>query len=144
VIIASLREQEEKHKECNKLLEKIKNAEYLAVEPYTVLVEVVAAVKRRTGSDLLAERIKNDLPGIGSLYFLDLEFNRANEAANIAKKSGVRGMDAIVIQIAKEFNATLISLDNEMIRKAKRIVEVKPYFMLKKKSLPEIPENEDF
>lgn len=69
VIIAALREQEEKHKECFGLMEKIKNAEYIAIESYTVLVEVVAAIKRRTGSDQLAERVKKDLQGIGSIYF---------------------------------------------------------------------------
>lgn len=125
VIIAALREQEEKQKECFGLIEKIKNAEYIAVEPYTVLVEVVAAIKRRTGSEQLAERVKNDLQGIGSIYFFDLESYRANEASDIAKKSGMRGMDAIVVQIAKEFDAILVSLDDEMTEKAKGIVKVK-------------------
>lgn len=125
VIIAALREQEEKHKECFRLLEKIKNAEYIAVESYTVLVEVVAAIKRRTGSDQLAERVKKDLQGIGSIYFFELESYRANESSDIAKRSGMRGMDAIVVQIAREFDAILVSLDDEMIKKAKNIVKVK-------------------
>lgn len=125
VIIAALREQEKKHRECITLLEKIKNAEYVAVEPYTTLVEIVAAIRRRTGSKQLAERVKNNLQEIDSIYFLDLESNRANEASDIAKKSGMRGMDAIVVQITKEFNATLVSLDDEMIAKAEGIVKVK-------------------
>lgn len=37
----------------------------------------------------------------------------------------MRGMDAIVVQITKEFNATLVSLDDEMIAKAEGIVKVK-------------------
>ncbi len=126
VIIAALRGQEKKHRECITLLEKIKNAEYVAVEPYTTLVEIVAAIRRRTGSKQLAERVKNNLQEIDSIYFLDLESNRANEASDIAKKSGMRGMDAIVVQITKEFNATLVSLDDEMIAKAEGIVKVKP------------------
>ncbi|MBM4402543.1 MAG: type II toxin-antitoxin system VapC family toxin [Candidatus Cloacimonetes bacterium] len=125
VIIAALREQEEKHRECLRLLEKIKNAEYIAVEPYTVLVEVVAAIKRRTGFKELAEGVKNDLQGIDSIHFLDLDSDRANDASDIAKNSGVRGMDAIVIQIANEFNATLVSLDSEMVAKAEGVVKVK-------------------
>jgi len=125
IIIAALREQEEKHKQCIRLLEKIKNAEYLVVEPYTVLIEVVAAIRRRTGSEQLAERVKKDLQRIDSIYFLELESERANEASDIAKKSGMRGMDAIVVQIANEFNAPLVSLDNDMIAKAKGIVKVK-------------------
>jgi predicted nucleic acid-binding protein len=125
VIIAALRESEEKHGVCIRLLEMVKDAEYFAVEPYTVLVEVVAAIKRRTGSEQLAEKVRNNLQGIDSIYFFDLESNRANEASNMAKKQGMRGMDAIVVQIAREFNATLVSLDSEMIRKANGMVRIK-------------------
>ena len=37
----------------------------------------------------------------------------------------MRGMDAIVVQIAREFNTTLVSLDSEMIIKAKSTVKIK-------------------
>ena len=50
---------------------------------------------------------------------------RADEAANIAKEIGVRGMDAIVIQTAKEFDNVLVSLDGEMLKRAKSVVTVK-------------------
>ncbi len=38
---------------------------------------------------------------------------------------GVRGMDAIIIQTAKEFNVPLITLDKEMIEKAKSFVNIR-------------------
>ena len=59
------------------------------------------------------------------INFLDLDLVRADEAANIAKEIGVRGMDAIVVQIAKEFGSILISLDGEMVKRAKSVVTVK-------------------
>lgn len=34
-------------------------------------------------------------------------------------------MDAIVIQIAKEFDIFLVSVDNEMVKKVKSIVTIK-------------------
>jgi predicted nucleic acid-binding protein len=58
-------------------------------------------------------------------HFLDLDLVRADEAANIAKEIGVRGMDAIVIQTAKEFDNILVSLDGEMLKRAKSVVTVK-------------------
>jgi len=124
VIVAALREQEEKYEACKKLLERVKNGEFAALEPYTVLVEVVAAIKRRTKSESLAERVKNDLENIDTIKFLDLISSRANSAAEIAKETGVRGMDAIVIQIAKEFNASLVSLDEEMSKRAELVVKI--------------------
>lgn len=124
VIVAALREQEEKYEACKKLLERVKNGEFAALEPYTVLVEVVAAIKWRTKSESLAERVKNDLENIDTIKFLDLISSRANSAAEIAKETGVRGMDAIVIQIAKEFNASLVSLDEEMSKRAELVVKI--------------------
>ena len=59
------------------------------------------------------------------INFLDLDLVRADEAANIAKEIGVRGMDAIVIQTAKEFDNVLVSLDGEMLKMAKSVVTVK-------------------
>lgn len=62
---------------------------------------------------------------IDTIIFFDLDLVRADEAANIAKEIGVRGMDAIVIQTAKEFDSILISLDGEMAKRAKPVVRVK-------------------
>ena len=59
------------------------------------------------------------------INFLDLDLVRADEAANIAKEIGVRGMDAIVIQTAKEFDSFLVSLDDEMVKRAKSVVTTK-------------------
>lgn len=125
VIVAALLDKEKKHIECRNLLEKVKNGEYIAVEPYIVLVEIVAAIKRRTGSSYLAQRVKQDLCDINSIVFLDISSTRAHQAADIAQEIGVRGMDAIVIQIAKEFNAPLVSLDREMLERSKSIIMTK-------------------
>jgi len=122
VIVASLLDKEKKHNECRNLLEKVKNGEYIAIEPYIVLVEIVAAIKRRTGSSYLAERVKEDLCDINSIVFLDIISTRAHQAADIAQEIGVRGMDAIVIQTAREFNAPLVSLDREMLERSKSII----------------------
>ena len=124
VIVAALREQEEKHEVCKRLLERVKNGEFIALESYTVLVEVVAAIKRRTGSEHLAERVKSGLENIDSINFLDLISIRADDAADIAKETGVRGMDAIVIQAAKEFGSPLVSLDMEMTERSRFVVDI--------------------
>lgn len=124
VIVAALRKQEEHYQACRALLEEVKDGSYVAVEPYTVLVEIAAAIKRRTGSQRLSERVVKDLLAIDTIYFLDLDATRAKQAVGIAQRLGVRGMDAIVIQIAEEFGATLISLDAEMLENVKSLVKI--------------------
>ncbi|WP_278007866.1 PIN domain-containing protein [Dictyoglomus turgidum] len=90
----------------------------------TVLVEVTAAIRRRTGSKELAEKVRFYLGDIDSIHFLELESYRAEEASKVAEELSVRGMDAIVIQIAREFGSVLLTLDNEMAEKSKNFVYV--------------------
>lgn len=125
VIIAFLRENEEKHKQCKKLFENIINGQHVALEPYIVLIEVISAIRRRTNSKTLAEKVKEDLQNLDNIFFFELVKSRAEQSSEISANLGVRGMDAIVIQIAKENNSILITLDKEMEEKAKSVVKIK-------------------
>jgi len=139
VIVASLRKNETQHEVCRRIMEMIKNGDFVAIEPYIVLVEVVAAIKRRTGSSKLAERIRRALEAIDTIYFLELTKSRATEAAEIAVLTGVRGMDAIILQTARENGTTLITLDGEMAERAKDVVKVvKPDVLLGDKNIWEV------
>ena len=125
VIVSSLREGEPKHLICKQLMNSIKNRENIALEPYSILIEVVSALKRRTNSKDVAERTEDLLLNTDTIHFFELTKNRAVEASNIAMEIDVKGMDAIVIQIAKENKSILVTLDQEMREKAKSIVKVK-------------------
>jgi|SRR3989338_1907715 len=118
VVVASLVEGEKCHLQCKALMEKLANFEFVAIMPYSVFVEVVAAIRRRTDSEELAERVGKDLKSMDSIFFLEILQFRAEEAADLAMKTGLRGMDAIVAQIAKESNSILITLDGEMAVKS--------------------------
>ncbi len=124
VIVTALRRQEKSHLAAKDVLRKVKDGSHIAIEPYTVLIEVTAALKRRTGSKELALRVRNDLLAINTISFMGLDAESAADAAEIAAEIGVRGMDAIVIQVAKEFDIPLVTLDQEMLEKAKLVVDV--------------------
>jgi predicted nucleic acid-binding protein len=89
--------------------------------PYSVLVEVVATIKRRTGSKSLAMEVKQELLNIETISFVILDDKSAVEAADLAAKTGVRGMDALVIQVSKEFKTELVTFDDEMTEKIKSL-----------------------
>ena len=124
MIVTALRKQEKDHIAAKNVLRKVKDGVHIAIEPYTVLVEITAAIKRRTGSKELAIRVRDDLLAINTLNFISLDTANAADASGIAADIGVRGMDAIVIQVSKEFDIPLITLDKEMLEKAKAVVEV--------------------
>jgi predicted nucleic acid-binding protein len=117
VIIASLLKKESRHKQALEIWNAILSGRNVAIMPYSVLVEVVAAIKRRTGSESLAMEVKKELLNIEAISFVILDEKSAVEAADLAAKTGVRGMDALLIQVAKEFGTELISFDEEMMSK---------------------------
>lgn len=86
---------------------------------------MVAAIRRRTGSVQIAKKVKEDLLSIKGLVFLPLDGMSAQIAADIAAETGVRGMDALVIQVAKESDAPLVSLDEELCKRAGKVAQVK-------------------
>jgi predicted nucleic acid-binding protein len=118
VIIASLLKKEPRYREALKIWSTILSGNNVAIMPYSVLVEVVAAIKRRTGSESLAMEVKQELLNIETISFVILDDKSAVEAADLAAKTGVRGMDALLIQVAKEFGTELISFDEEMMLKS--------------------------
>lgn len=125
VIVASLLEQEKDHLNALTVWEKVITGNAIAIMPYTVLVEVVAAVRRRTGQKELAQKVKKELLSMDTVNFVIIDPDSALDASDIAIESGVRGMDAVVIQTAKEYNTSLVSLDAEMIEKAAGIVKIR-------------------
>lgn len=122
VIISSLLEQESRHREALEIWKRVLAGKNFAVMPFSVLVEVVAAIRRRTGSEDLALEVKKTLLGVETVSFIVLDEQAAEDAAEIAAKTAVRGMDALVIQVAREFGTELVSFDNEMMAKAATVL----------------------
>jgi len=118
VIISSLLPGEKRHQEALEIWAKVLNGNTPAVMPYSVLVEVVAAIRRRTGSELLAHEVQKSLENISALSFVLLDKNSASKSCGIASKTGLRGMDDLVVQVAREYKAELITFDTEMLAKA--------------------------
>lgn len=125
VIVASLLEQEKDHLKALSLWKEVVTGNAVAIMPYTVLVEVVAAVRRRTGQKDLAQKVKKELLALDTVNFVIVDPDSASDASDIAIETGVRGMDAVVIQTAKEYNTTLVSLDAEMMEKSAAMVKIR-------------------
>jgi predicted nucleic acid-binding protein len=117
VIIASLLKNEPRHDEALQIWDAVLSGRDVVILPYSVLVEIAAAIRRRTGSVELANEVKSELLRIENVSFVVLDQKTAEEAADIAIRTGVRGMDALVIQVAQEFETELITFDDEMMNK---------------------------
>ena len=84
VSIASLLENESRHGEAMRIWDAIIAGRDVAIIPYSVFVEVVAAIRRRTGSEELASEVKEELLKIENVSFVILDQRAAEDAADIA------------------------------------------------------------
>ena len=91
-----------------------------------VFVEVCGSISRRVGADkaLLVRDLLVKWENMGFITWSELTGKRMGEAAELAVKLKLRGMDAIVVQVAEEKKRALITFDDEMAEKAKAAVEV--------------------
>jgi predicted nucleic acid-binding protein len=79
---------------------------------------MASAIRRRTGSEEFGRRVAQDLLSISAFAFLELSFARSQHAQAIAVEQALRGMDAIVVQVASESGSVLVTLDHEIIQRA--------------------------
>jgi len=121
VFVASARSDEPHYLISRKFLREAQTLDIYC--PTLVLAECAAAIARQTNNPSLAEelvRIIEDFPGI-NLISLDLPL--ARKAAQIAVEHRLRGADAAYAAVAVTFNATLISWDQEMLKRCPPAVE---------------------
>jgi len=123
VIIASLLDKEPRHQEASQIWESILSGNNVAIMPYSVFVEVVAAIRRRTGSEELARDVKQTLLNIDNVSFVVVDQKTAEAAADLAIQTGLRGMDALVLQTAKDFEGDLVTFDDEMTKRAELVLK---------------------
>lgn len=54
-----------------------------------------------------------------------MESIQLESAARVAESAGLRGMGAIIVQVAEEIQAILVTLDDEVADKSQEIVTIK-------------------
>jgi predicted nucleic acid-binding protein len=81
VIISSLLKNEPRHKEVLLIWEDVMKGKCFVINPFSVLVEVVAAIRRRTGLASLAMEVKKELVDTENVSFVILDDKSAIEAA---------------------------------------------------------------
>jgi len=125
VLVSALVKGDEFRPVARRIMEKIFSGQYHSTTSSVVFVEVCGAIARRAGVDK-AVASRNQLmkwENMGFTAYSELTGKRREEAAELATKLKMRGMDAIVVQAAKEKKGTLITFDEETAANAKVAVE---------------------
>ncbi len=92
--------------------------------PTLLLVEVAAAISRRTGDSHLAQRSVGALENLPDLRLVDMDRNVVQIAAHVGADLGVRGADAFYIAIAQQLNLPLATLDIDQRERANKVISI--------------------
>ena len=123
VFIASLIKSDEFHQKSIEIVEKMQKKEIIFHISMIVPIEVASTIARRVGTKESNESVEIINNWIKEKKIKIYELNKKRMLA--AEKCGIiyklRGMDAIIIQLANELKIPLITFDNEIIERAKDI-----------------------
>lgn len=126
VIVSAFVKEDKFRSAALHVMEKVFNGKYQVVTSGIVPVEVCGAISRRAGVEK-AIAVKRELDKWEDMNFItykELDTSRRREAVEIAVKTRLKGMDAIVVQVAKEKKAVLITFDEKMAEKAEATIKV--------------------
>lgn len=125
VLVSALVKGDKHRHVARQVMEKIFRGEYKATASAIVFVEVCGAISRRAGMQnaIVARDQLVKWRDIGLITYNELTAKRTREAAELAIRLSLKGMDAIVVQLATEKGIPLITLDEEIAERAKSVVE---------------------
>lgn len=92
--------------------------------PTLLSAEVSAAVRRLTGDRSLAEAAAASLDELESFELVPLNRERATRAAEIAASAGVRGADAVYLELAAERGDVLVTWDRRQLERGRQAARV--------------------
>lgn len=93
------------------------------IAPTFLLVEVAAAISRRTGDSKLAQQSAEALENLPDLRLVEMDQSVIQTAVKAGAELGVRGADALYIAIAQKLSLPLATLDNDQQERASSVVE---------------------
>ena len=97
------------HARSRRWLELALGQEERVVAPALLRVEVAAAVRRLTGEAGLAREAVATVDDHGWVELVDLDDRRGRRAAEIAAATGVRGADAVYLELAVQRGQVLVT-----------------------------------
>lgn len=124
VFVAAFREEEPYSREAFRLVSQIEKGKHAVILPVTVILEVVAAIRRRTANNELAESVGEKLLTFPGISFIDITAFRMAHYLDMASKSGLTGMDIIVVGVAREFDVPIFTFDQEIMNRGRAFAKI--------------------
>jgi predicted nucleic acid-binding protein len=123
VFVAADAADEVGHPVARALLERVVASGAAVHQPTLSVVEVTAAVARRTGDAAHARAVGGALLTLPAAVFHDLDERTAAVASALASDLSLRGADAVYAATALMANTALVTFDAELATRSSAVIE---------------------
>ncbi len=123
VWLSACGEREPCHVEAVAFLSRSLELNVLFLLPALIIPEVSGTAARRTRDAEDGRALVEQLHRLPKVLFFDLDMRRAKDAARLAGQLFLRGADAQYAALALERRAPLITLDRELLQRAKGTID---------------------
>lgn len=124
VFVSALDPKDVFHKECYSVLKKVLNLEIEVLSSVFNLLEIISVLRRRTKDPSLAFTTFHNLVKLPGIIWLPINIDVAEKAALLIIETGLKAGDAIILQIAEQYDIPLLTKDKEIKRKAPKSIHV--------------------
>ncbi len=109
---------------CHTLLERLQGTQQRIVVPTLILAEIAGPISRFYRDPVRARLYADSVAAFPKLILRTVDEALARFAAELAADYALRGMDAIYVAVARQYGCPLITLDDEIRRRASMIITV--------------------
>ena len=124
VWVARFLEVDRHHESAMSCITALLEREYRLVIPVLAWPEVAGAIARRTGAAEDGYAAVNIIRALRWIESIPMDNSLAQEAAKIASTRKLLGADAGYVALAATYREPLITLDTEMLERARSVAEV--------------------
>ena len=123
VWVASVLKEDAHHEVCLAFMHRFVRERQIAAVPLLVWAEIAGAVARRTGDSDRGMKVAELIAAKVWVRGVPLDISLAGEAMRLAAKLRLRGADAVYVALAVTHRMPLITLDAEMLERARGVAE---------------------
>jgi len=109
---------------CHALLEALRTRAVMLFEPWLLMAEVGGPVSRLLRDPIRGRLYADIVRAFPHTVFVALDEALAREAADLAADHFLRGADAVYAAVARRYNTSLVSLDDEHHRRLTALLTV--------------------
>ena len=117
VLVGALSASEAGQEECAGLLEIVGHDHRPVIVPTLAIVELAAAFSRRSMPAELVRRLTDRVRSLPALTLVPLDQALMEECVEAALSTTMRGADAVYVAVAQRYGATLVTTDEQQLRR---------------------------